>query len=451
MTGPDQQAGALLEAWRRLAAPENGDIAHLRSATLEGIPIEPLYPPAPDAAPIPVRGAGPWTIAEVLDHSTPEAAHETAVSALKEGAGGLALRFATHPSAPGLPVSAVTLDACLEGLDLDGISLTLEPSHQSPEIGTWLVAAMAERSALAAADVSFGLNPVALATGSAADVPRTFASAWQNLADARPLAHFAEVDGRPFHEAGGGEALELAAILAETAFALRTLDAAGTSPAIALDSIGASISVDHDQFLSIAKVRALRLLFGRLREVIGAPQAPLRVHAETSRRMLTACDPHNNLVRATIAAFAAGVGGADTIGVAPYDVALGVASPAARRLARNTQHLLLDEAHIARVADPGRGSGAVEALTASLCEKAWQTFQAIETEGDVFASLSGGVLAKGLAAGRAALADAVVSGRMPIVGVTVYTAGAAAPPIQGPAPAVHPALAPFRLESAALP
>ena len=452
MTGPERDAGkaaTLYDAWRRLAAPESGDVAHLRSATLEGIPIEPLYPPAAGAVPLAARGGNPWTIVETLDQASPEAAHEAAVAALTDGAGGLALRFQSSPGEPGLPVSADALQTCLAGLDLDGVSIRLEPSPRSAEIALWLVERMAVDSATAAADIAFGLNPVALSVRRRShDQPGYIAAAWQKLAAARPLSLYAEIDGRPYHEAGAGESLELAAILAEAAFALRAAESAGFVPEMAIDGIGASVAVDHDQFLSIAKLRAFRLLFARVRELVGAPPKPLRIHAETRRRALTAGDPHNNLVRATIAAFAAGIGGADSVSVAPFDGALGEASPAARRLARNTQHLLLDEAHVHRVADPATGSGAVEALTNALCERAWETFRAIEADGGVLESLADGTLAEGLAAGRAALSKAVAGGERPLVGVTVFAAeDASSDPFPAGAP-IHPALAPMRLEEA---
>lgn len=452
MTGTDRNGGVAptpCETWRRLVAPETGDIAHLRSVTLDGVPIEPLYPPASGAGPLPMRGGKPWTIVETLDHASPEAAHEAAATALADGAGGLALRFRSAPDEPGLPVAAESLDACLAGLDLDGISVRLEPSPQSAEIAGWLAERMAADSALAAADMSFGLNPVAQSVRRRPrDPPGPFAAAWQNIAAARPLALIAEIDGRPYHAAGAGEALELAGILAEAADVLRAVEAVGVAPATAIDGIGASLAVDHDQLLSIAKLRALRLLIARLREIIGAPPKPLRIHAETSLRALTARDPHNNLVRATIAAFAAGVGGADSISVVPFDAALRDASDPARRLARNTQHLLIHEAHIYRVADPAAGSGAAEALTEALCERAWEIFRSIEADDGVLESLAGGVLASGLAEGRAALAEAVAGGEKALVGVTVYPAEASPTESRPAAAPIHPALAPMRLEAA---
>jgi methylmalonyl-CoA mutase len=165
--------------------------------------------------------------------------------------------------------------------------------------------------------------------------------------------------------------------------------------------------------------------------------------------MLTRADPHTNLLRSTIAAFAAGTGGADSVTVLPHTVALGPADAEARALARNIQHLLIDEANVHRVADPAAGSGAVEALTEELAERAWAEFQAIEHEGGIVASLLAGAFQSRIANARAALVGEVRSGAAPLIGATVYRE-----PQAGSADAPHPAetlavrgLAPIRLEA----
>ncbi len=110
---------------------------------------------------------------------------------------------------------------------------------------------------------------------------------------------------------------------------------------------------------------------------------PAFVSAETAWRMMTKRDPHGNIVRGTIAALAAAVGGADAITVLPYSAALGLPDAHARRIARNTQTILIEESNLYRVADPAAGSGAIETLTDALCAKAWTLFQEIEREGGV--------------------------------------------------------------------
>jgi methylmalonyl-CoA mutase len=121
--------------------------------------------------------------------------------------------------------------------------------------------------------------------------------------------------------------------------------------------------------------------------VAGQPEAgAARVHAVTSLPMMARRDPWVNMLRTTVAAFSAGVGGADTVLVHPFDVAIpggfpGTAASFARRMARNTQLLLLEESHIGRVADPAGGSWFVEDLTTALAEQAWTHFQDIESRG----------------------------------------------------------------------
>jgi methylmalonyl-CoA mutase len=139
--------------------------------------------------------------------------------------------------------------------------------------------------------------------------------------------------------------------------------------------------------MTIAKLRAARKIWARIAEVVGAPEAgAATLHAVTSLPMMAKRDPWVNMLRTTLAAFSAGVGGADTVQVHPFDAAIvggfpGTASSFARRIARNTQLLLLEESHIGRVLDPAAGSWHVEDLTARLAEQAWQHFQDIEARG----------------------------------------------------------------------
>ncbi|MBQ0818795.1 methylmalonyl-CoA mutase, partial [Microvirga sp. HBU67558] len=120
---------------------------------------------------------------------------------------------------------------------------------------------------------------------------------------------------------------------------------------------------DADEFLTVAKLRALRRLWARVEQACGLEPKPIRLHAETAWRMTTRRDPWVNILRTTIAAFSAGIGGADAITVLPFTAALGLPDAFARRIARNTQLILLDESNLARVADPAAGAGGFETLT----------------------------------------------------------------------------------------
>src|SRR5690606_33640483 len=127
-----------------------------------------------------------------------------------------------------------------------------------------------------------------------------------------------EADGRVFHNAGATEAQELGATLASAAAHLRLFEDARQALVYAAPDIGFAVSVDQDQFLSIAKVIALRELRTRMLEVCSIPPSEASIHTETSCRMLTAADRETNILRSTLACFAAATGGADSITVLPH-------------------------------------------------------------------------------------------------------------------------------------
>jgi len=184
--------------------------------------------------------------------------------------------------------------------------------------------------------------------------------------------------------------------------------------------IGFAVSVDQDQFLSMAKIRALRRLWARVQEACSIPTSTANIHAETSFRMMTAADPETNILRTTIAGFAAAAGGADSISILPHTIVHGLPAGFARRVARNAQLIMANESHIGHVADPAYGSGAVEALTTELCQAAWTEFQRIEGEGGVLASLQDGHIQKRVHAAAALRNAAYQAGERAIVGTTLY-------------------------------
>jgi methylmalonyl-CoA mutase len=317
------------------------------------------------------------------------------LAAIRGGATGLALRFASASSADGkqgLPLVPDALNAALAGIDVATIHLRVEPHQDGVRIAKWLEDLIAA-SGLAPelADVAFGLDPLAAVAAQILLDPQEFAAVFLALHSARFRGPFALLDGRAFHEAGATEAQELAAILGSAAWWLRTLETADVGPDIALPFLGAAVATDSDILVSIAKLRALRLLWARLYGVCNVPPCPLQLHAETSRRMLTRDELTDNLLRNTLAAFAAGVGGADTISVTQHIAALGISDRNARALARNVQHLLMEESHLHRVFDPAAGSGAIEMLTEQLAACAWEEFRTIEREGGIIDSFRAGL------------------------------------------------------------
>ncbi len=209
-------------------------------------------------------------------------------------------------------------------------------------------------------------------------------------------------------------------MLAAAVAHLRLFEGARQALVYAAPHIGFAVSVDQDQFLSMAKIRALRKLWAKVQEVCSVSPSVTTIHAETSYRMMTAKDPETNILRNTIAGFAAAVGGADSISILPHTIAHGLPEGFARRIARNTQLLMAAESHVDFVADPASGSGSVEALTDALCEAAWKEFQTIEKEGGILHSLAKGQIQSRVAAAREDRARQYREGSREIVGTTIY-------------------------------
>ncbi|MFJ3773120.1 methylmalonyl-CoA mutase family protein [Streptomyces sp. NPDC090075] len=243
------------------------------------------------------------------------------------------------------------------------------------------------------------------------------------------------VDALPYHEAGGSAAQELGASLATGVAYLRELTEAGLGVEQALAQLEFRYAATADQFLTIAKLRAARRLWARVAEVSGAADAGAQTqHAVTSPVMMSRRDPWVNMLRTTIATLAAGVGGADSVTVLPFDHALGLPDAFARRIARNTSTILVEESHLARVVDPAGGSWYVERLTDELAHAGWEFFRTIERDGGQAAVLRSGRLRTDLATTWAERSKKLAKRREPITGVSEFPFLAEKPVEREPAP-----------------
>jgi methylmalonyl-CoA mutase len=310
---------------------------------------------------------------------------------------------------------------------LDAISLELDLSPQTKDAGAHLATIVRNRGLAAdRTDIRFGFDPlgaVAVAGGSPVswrELVPIFGTVVRDLAGKGFRGPFAVADGRVVHNAGGSEAQELAFVVATAVAYLRALETGGIPLDDARRMIFFRLSADADQFLTTAKFRALRQLWARVEEASGLGQRPIFVSAETAWRMMTRRDPYVNMLRATVAVAAAGFGGADAIGVLPFTAALGLPDRLARRIARNTQLILLEESNLAKVADPAAGSGGIEHLTAKLCAAAWSLFQEIEGVGGMAAALEQGLIQKKIATVRRGRERAIADRRDLITGTTIF-------------------------------
>lgn len=369
----------------------------LDSETYEGFPIRALYtghPGRPEAA-LPgdwpfIRGADPtrdvlagW---KVVEEFPPAAGSSTEIlTALVDGVSALLLRVGPGGIAPG------ELGRALEGVYLELAPIILDAGADFRAAADAMLILVGGAGANLSVDLGADPLTAQLSRRPAAAIADVLAVA--DAVGAVKGVRAVTVDGPAFHDQGANAGWEIAAVIAAGAEYLRLMTGSGLGVGDALRQISFRLVADDDQFLTIAKFRAARQLWGRVAEVLGHPDDGAAIlHAVTSRAMMTQRDPWVNMLRTTVAAFGAGVGGADTVQVLPFDDAIPGGLPTvspdfARRIARNTQLLLLEESHIGRVMDPAGGSWYVEELTETLAAQAWSDFQDIESRGGFHAAI----------------------------------------------------------------
>jgi methylmalonyl-CoA mutase len=406
---------ATYDDWRKLveAVLKGAPFEKLVGKTSDGLAIEPIYSRAKGATRIAGRAAAlPWQIMQRVDHPDAAKANAQALHDLENGASGLEFEFAGGPGARGFGIADAapeTLRRVFDGVYFDaGAAIALNPVLGRGNAGVTL-ADLIEAKGIDPAKVDIRFNYQALSTiavrGAAAaawpDMEKPFAKVIGELIGRGFKGPFVLADGRPVHDAGGSEAQELAFALALAVSYLRALEAGGVALDTARSAISFRLSADAGQFLTMAKFRSIRLLWARIEQACELAPKLAFVTAETAWRMLTQRDPYVNMLRATMAVFSAGLGGANAITVLPHTLALGLPDAFARRVARNTQLVLLEESNLDKVSDPAAGSGGIEALTQALCEAAWSLFQEIEKAGGVFAALEQNLIQRKVAATRA--------------------------------------------------
>ena len=420
-------------AWKALVekALKGAPIPSLESTSYDGIVIEPLYGRASDADVVPGRTPGmPWEVMQRIEIADGATANRQILDDLNGGAGGLNLVFQGSAGDYGyaLPPSEALLKAALEGVHLEwGVPVEMQMGPLCKDAGLML-ANLVQQRGLAPSDVNvrFGFDPIGVLAVNGwnnvvwPDMAPVFASLAGELVSQGFKGPLAVGDGRPVHAAGGTEAQELAFALSTALAYVRAAHDAGVPLDDARRLVFFRLAADQNQFLTTAKFRSIRKLWSRIEEACGLEPEPAFISAETAWRMMTKRDPHGNIVRGTIAALAAAVGGANAISVIPFSAAVGLPDAFARRVARNTQTILLEESNLYRVADPSAGSGAMESLTGELCQEAWKLFQAIENEGGPAEALRAGLIQGGVAKACAAREAAMSRRKDALIGTSDF-------------------------------
>jgi methylmalonyl-CoA mutase len=285
---------------------------------------------------------------------------------------------------------------------------------------------------------SFGADPIGAQARRGTPLDLDMLGTLARRSGAASGMQLATVDATVYHDAGASDAQELGIGTAVGVAYLRALNDAGLSVDEALAMLEFRWAVRVEQFPSIAKLRAARRIWDRVAELCDASpdRRGQRQHAITSAAMFTRRDPWVNMLRATVACFAAAVGGADAITVLPFDSAIGVADDFARRIARNTSSVLHDESSLARVQDAAGGSWFVESFTDELAERAWDVFTGIERAGGAARALEDGVLDALIADVRDQRAQDIARRQMPITGVSAF-AYVGEPAVRRPPVPVH--------------
>jgi methylmalonyl-CoA mutase len=421
--------------WRALAEADLDGASFeqkLVTHTYEDLDLQPVYtrhdrPGDGDANGFPglppfVRGARPlgavrtgWDLRQEHAHPDLTAANQAILEDLEAGATSLLLRLdvaarsGLDPDDPaaaelagrdGLMVYHVNdLDAVLTDVYLHMIGLALEAGAAFLPAAAML-AALWQRRGVPPGEArgAFNADPLAVLVRDG-QLPMSPETALAQMADLAvwtaanyPQVTAVRVGSAPYHHAGATAAQDIAFGMATAVEYLRAMSKAGLDVETAARQILFSISLGTHHFLAIAKLRAARRLWTRIIEACGGSSAAgaMCIHARVSKRVLTHRDPYVNLLRNTVACYAAGLGGAEAVTSVPFDAPIGLPDAFSRRIARNTVHILQREAHLNQVVDPAGGSWYLDWLTDQVAEKAWAIFQEIEGRGGMLQAIRTG-------------------------------------------------------------
>lgn len=454
-----------LQAWKALV---EADLAgapfekRLVSHTYEGIRLQPLYTHAdldhirntygsPDRLLATLGSADPartrhgWVIEQERAEADPARCHAALMEDLAGGVGSVLLRLeaasrggmdaddpraGTLVASDGVAVSSLAdLRTIFDGVHLDMIGVSLEAGAAFVP-GAALLAGLWEDRGVAApaARGAFNADPLAVLARDGS-LPYSLDEGLKHMAalarwtaDRYPAVTSVRVGTAAYHHAGATATQDLALAMATGLEYLRAMERGGLAIDRAAGQIRFSLAVGPSFFLAIAKLRAARLLWARVVEACGGSPAARRMmlHVRPSKRVLSVRDPWMNILRNTACVFAAGAGGADVISSVPFDATIGPPSEMSRRLARNTHHVLMEECHIHRVADPARGSWYLESLTNELAQRAWIILQAIESRGGMGRALQSGWIAEQIDSAFAPRLKNVATRKDQIVGVSEF-------------------------------
>lgn len=433
----------------------------LISKTYEGIDLQPIYLRAdgdkiehakslPGFAPF-VRGGNVlgqhldgWEISQEFAFSTPKEFNSAVRTDLERGLTAVnivldkATRNGDDPDSAkvgevgkgGLSIATLKdLQRALEGIDLARVPLFIRTGASAMPFAALLFAlAKQGKKSLAELRGCIEMDPVGVISHEGS-LPQSYDEAYREMAilttwaaKNAPKLQTICVHARAWHEGGGNAVQELAFAIATGAEYLREMTKAGLDVNVVAPRIRFSITVGTQYFTEIAKLRAARILWADVVKAFGGNEESqkLTLHVRTSHRNKTVYDPYVNMLRTTVEAFAAVIGGSDSIAVAPFDEVIRTPDDFSRRIARNTQIILQKESHLDHVIDPAGGSWYIETLTDKLAQAAWKLFQEVEGKGGIRAALEAGFPQQAVAAIAKERVKAAQTRKDTILGTNMY-------------------------------
>jgi methylmalonyl-CoA mutase len=446
--------------WKALAEKESRG-KDLSRETVEGIKLDTVYGPDDTAridsgfpglppftrGPYATMYAGrPWTIRQYAGFSTAEESNAFYRRNLAAGQKGLSVAFdlATHrgydsdnPRVAGdVGMAGVAIDSVedmkllFDGIPLDQMSVSMTMNGAVLPVMAFFIVA-GEEQGVARKDLTGTIQNDILKEFAVRNTyiyppepsMRIVSDVIAYCAAEMPKFNSISISGYHMHEAGATAVQELAYTLADGMEYVRAAQARG----LKIDDFAGRLSffwgIGMNLFMEVAKLRAGRTLWHRIMTELGAQKDEskrLRTHCQTSGVSLTEQDAYNNIVRTTIEALAAVLGGTQSLHTNSFDEAIALPTDFSARIARNTQLILAEESGITAVADPLGGSWYVEKLTRELEEKAWALIEEVEAHGGMTKAVAEGLPKHRIEEAAAARAAKVDTGETVIVGVNRY-------------------------------
>lgn len=407
------------EEWKSVTEKslKGASFEKLLTKTYEGITLQPMYQqhmlenvPYTDSMPglFPFRRGTtavrhetqPWIVNQEVTYENPKRANEAICHDLENGQTGINLVLQDMMNGSGVVLQdKADFHTIFDNVNLERIPIHMYAGPVSlPMIASFASYLKDKKVFLGDVQGCIGADPLA-ALVSSGSLPYSVEAAYDVLANVTdwskhniPKLSTILVQGHPYHEGGGSAVEELAFSLATAVEYVDNMVKRG----LAIDDVACrvtfSFSIGSNLFMEIAKFRAARMLWANIVKAFGgnATSQKMKIHARTSKWNKTIYDPHVNILRGAIEAFAGAVGGVDSMHVAPFDELIKTPTDFSRRVARNTQIILQEEAHLGKVMDPAGGSWYVEALTDEVAKKAWALFQEVEAKGGMLAALQAG-------------------------------------------------------------